>query len=200
MKHNLLIGKMISASVIFVAFAGLTSLSRAQAVSYYLTVDGISGEGQGFHKTVSTSPDKSLTGMTAGGGSHGYGAALGPLKPGTYTVRALDKSHRLLKGQKGTIEVDSYQMGTSNADMAIKGQGGPSNSTAVPPTKQQQAEAAAAAASTPPAHHGPITGKRRHTPLVIRKEWDASTPLTFTVPVYSGDENPTESVSFSFEK
>ncbi len=184
MKYNRIIGRMISACAVLVALMIGVSASYA-AYNAYLKLDGIKGEGVNIHKIVHSTT-----------GKFDFGA----LPAGTYTIQLSDATGKPVKGSHtGWIEVNSSQYGvasapktgtgsasagtgTTSAGMAIKGQGSAttSGSTQIDP------------------YSGLAAGKRMHTPIVIKKEIDMSSPLTFSVPAGDVDKNGTTDIQATF--
>jgi type VI protein secretion system component Hcp len=100
----------------------------------------------------------------------------GQLPAGAYTIRLTDATGKPVKGSHtGWIEVNSFQFGVAAAPAT--GTGGTATNTI---------------------GAGKLTGKRQHTPIVIKKEMDMSSPLTFSIPPGDVDKNGTTDIQASF--
>src|SRR5665213_2673945 len=162
MKRNPAIGRMILCCMVLMALMAGVRISRAQTGMILLKIDGINGEGKDIHKTLSASPNKSVTGMTAGGGSRGYGVAAGRLKAGTYQVQIVDEAGN-------AIEVPKLDASSKDAaKMAVKGQGASTTTITITSTPRDVAT-------------GQSSGKRQHSPLNIMKTRDMASPVFFTI-------------------
>ena len=171
MKYNHAVEKIILAcAVLMVLMVSVTS-SRA-AVDYFLKIKGVGGAASGYEKIIQCASGQHI--KVAG------------LKSGTYSVQLVDRSGNKLAGKlTGLIEIKSVGRVTilkpeSSSLMAIKGQGGTDKAL----MRQQ-----------------PLKRKRSLKPIFVRKTVDSASPIFFSIARSSGrDENPTESVSFSFQK
>ena len=174
MKNHRSIRSMFSLLVVLLALVACVSSSRAQQL-IYLKLDGINGEAKDSHKVVSCSPNKTVSSMTAGGGSKGYGVEVSGLKSGTYTVQLVNQAGVPAEGKHPAwIEVSSFQMGVTNPGVANSQSGGTGSAPSGMAVKGQGASPTSIAT-------GQSSGKRRHNPIVVKKEVDMASPLLFTV-------------------
>ena len=175
MKYNRIFGRMISAFAVLVALIVCVSTSQA-AYDVYLKINGVKGEGVNIYKIVHST-----------NGKFDFGA----LPAGTYTIQLTDAAGKPVKGSHtGWIEVNSFQFGVASAPKTGSSgtamNGVPDNTGAVQIDHNS----------------GAPVGRRMHTPIVVRKETDMSSPLTFMVPPGDVDKNGTTDIqaTFTFQK
>lgn len=175
MKYNRIIGRMISGFVVIVALTVGVSTSYA-AYDVYIKLSGVKGETANIHKIVHSTT-----------GTFDFGA----LPAGTYTIQLTDAAGKPVKGSHtGWIEVSSFQFGVASAPKTGSSgtamNGVPANTGAVQIDHNS----------------GATAGRRMHTPIVVKKEIDMSSPLTFMVPTGDVDKNSTTDIqaTFTFQK